>query len=197
MAQPRLILASRSPQRETILSRLGLTVEVEPSGIDEIETGEPEKVVLGNALRKARAVADRVKDPDAIVVGGDTVIALDGDVIGKPGSSEEAATFMRRLSGRRHAVVGGLAVVSFGGEERTAVTSTTVRFRELSEEQIALYVATGEWQDRSGAYAIQQGGSILVESIDGDYLNIIGLSVNDLARLAPELELQQNSHQNH
>lgn len=189
MSQPRLILASRSPQREVILSRLGLQVEVQPSGVDEIESGEPENVVLGNALRKARAVADRFADPDALVVGGDTVIALDGDVIGKPGNSEEAASFMRRLSGRRHAVVGGLAVVRRGGEEKTAVTSTAVTFRPLTEEQISLYVASGEWQDRSGAYAIQHGGSILVESIEGDYLNIIGLSVNDLARLAPELSL--------
>lgn len=189
MSQPRLVLASRSPQRETILSRLGLTIEVVPSGVDEIESGVPEQVVLGNALRKARAVADRLADPEALVVGGDTVISLAGEVISKPGSPEQAAEFMRRMSGSEHFVVGGLAVVRFGGEESTATTSTRVRFRELSDEQIALYVATGEWQDRSGAYAIQQGGSILIEEIEGDYLNIIGLSVNDLARLAPELGL--------
>lgn len=84
-------------------------------------------------------------------------------------------------------MLGGLAVVRFGGEEKTAVTATKVRFRPLSDALIDSYVATGEWEDRSGAYAIQQGGSILVESITGDYLNIIGLSVNDLAQLAPEL----------
>lgn len=189
MAQPRLVLASRSPQRETILSRLGLKIEVVPSGVDEIESGVPEQVVVGNALRKARVVADRLADPDALVVGGDTVISLEGEVIGKPDSSEQAAEFMRRMSGSSHSVVGGLAVVRFGGDEATAVTATKVRFRALSEEQIELYVATGEWEDRSGAYAIQQGGSILVEEISGDYLNIIGLSVNDLARLAPELDL--------
>ncbi|MFT4049133.1 MAG: Maf family protein [Solirubrobacterales bacterium] len=189
MAQPRLVLASRSPQRETILSRLGLEFEVVPSGVDEIEAGVPEQVVLGNALRKARAVSDRLADPDALIVGGDTVISLAGEVIGKPADAAEAASFMRRLSGAPHDVVGGLAVVRFGGEEATAVTATKVRFRSLSDEQIALYVATGEWEDRSGAYAIQQGGSILVEEIVGDYLNIIGLSVNDLARLAPELRL--------
>lgn len=187
MAQPRLVLASRSPQREIILSRLGLSVEVVPSGVDEIEIGVPEQVVLGNALRKARAVADRLADPDALVVGGDTVISLDGEVLGKPADAGEAAQFMRRLSGRAHQVVGGLAVVRFGGEEGTAVTATDVRFRELSDQQIELYVATDEWVERSGGYAIQQGGSVLVESIAGDYLNIIGLSVNDLLRLAPEL----------
>lgn len=185
----RVVLASRSPQRETILARLGLQVEVVPSGIEEIETGDPEQVVFGNALRKARAVSDRLADPAALVIGGDTVISLDGEVIGKPADATEAAHFMRRLSGRAHQVVGGLAVVRHGGAEQTAATSTSVRFRTLDEEQIELYVATGEWQDRSGAYAIQQGGSILVERIEGDYLNIIGLSVNDLARLAPELNL--------
>lgn len=193
MAQPRLVLASRSPQREIILSRLGLSVEVVPSGVDEIETGVPEQVVLGNALRKARAVADRLADPDALVVGGDTVISLDGEVIGKPADAGEAAGFMRRLSGRAHQVVGGLAVVRFGGEEGTAVTATDVRFRELSDQQIELYVATNEWVERSGGYAIQQGGSVLVESIAGDYLNIIGLSVNDLFELAPTLLTQAQS----
>ncbi|MBJ7458995.1 MAG: septum formation protein Maf [Thermoleophilaceae bacterium] len=187
MAQPRLVLASRSPQREVILSRLGLDFEVVPSGVDEFDAGEPSAVVIGNALRKARAVSDRLADPGALVVGGDTVIVHQGSVIGKPADPEEAAAFMRRLSGSEHEVLGGLAVVRFGGEEKTAVTATQVRFRSLSDSLIAAYVATGEWEHRSGAYAIQQGGSILVESITGDYLNIIGLSVNDLAHLAPEL----------
>lgn len=189
MAQPRLVLASRSPQREVILSRLGLVFEVVPSGVDEFDAGDPSSVVIGNALRKARAVSDRLSDPEALVVGGDTVIVHDGEVIGKPADAEEAAAFMRRLSGAEHEVLGGLAVVRFGGDEKTAATATKVRFRELSESLISAYVATGEWEHRSGAYAIQQGGSILVESITGDYLNIIGLSVNDLKRLAPELEL--------
>lgn len=185
--QPRLVLASRSPQRETILSRLGLTFEVIPSGVDEVDDGDPRSVVVENSLLKARAVAAGLNDPSALVLGADTVIVLDGEVIGKPADAAEAAEFMRRLSGRDHQVLGGLAIVGPDKGERTAATATSVRFRTLSEEQIALYVATGEWKDRSGAYAIQQGGSILVERIDGDYLNIIGLSVNDLARLAPEL----------
>jgi septum formation protein len=181
-----LILASRSPQRATILLRLGLKFEITESGVDELEIGDPAELVVENSLRKARAVAGG-DNRDAIVLGGDTVIAHDGDVIGKPVDAEHAASVMRRLSGTDHEVVGGIALIGPDGLERTAVTSTKVRFRELSEEQIELYVATGEWQDRSGGYAIQQGGSILVESIEGDYLNIIGLSVNDLARLAPEL----------
>lgn len=187
--QPRLVLASRSPQRETILSRLGLAFEVVPSGVDEIDSGVPESVVVENSLLKARAVTARLSDSAALVLGCDTVIELDGVVLGKPRDSDEAAEFMRRMSGRDHRVVGGLSVVGPGSLERTASVATAVRFRPLSEEQIRSYVATGEWKDRSGAYAIQQGGSILVERIEGDYLNIIGLSVNELARIAPELDV--------
>jgi septum formation protein len=187
MAASRIVLASRSPQRETILARLGLAFEVVPSTVAESAVGRPEDVVLGNALRKARSVYDALGDSDALVIGGDTVISLGGEVIGKPESAEQAADFLKRMSGRAHSVVGGLALVGPAGAEATAVTSTKVRFRDLNEDQIDRYVASGEWQDRSGAYAIQQGGSILVESIEGDYLNIIGLSVNDLVKLAPGL----------
>lgn len=186
---PRIVLASRSPQREVILGRLGLSFTVEPSGVEETEVGDPRDVVLGNALRKARAVADRIDDPDALVIGGDTVISLDGEVIGKPHDAAQARQFLRRMSGREHLVVGGLAVIGGPAGERGAVSETAVRFRELSDDQIDRYVATEEWRDRSGSYAIQQGGSILIDSIGGDYLSVIGLSVNDLARLAPELGL--------
>lgn len=186
-AQRRLILASRSPQREAILSRLGLKFEVVPSAVDELEVGPPIELVVENSLRKAHAVARAIDDNDAIVLGADTVIIHEGDVLGKPRDAEQAAEFMRRLSGCEHEVLGGLALVGPSGDERTAHTATRVKFRPLSDEQINLYVATEEWRERSGGYAIQQGGSILIESIEGDYLNIIGLSVNDLHRLAPEL----------
>jgi septum formation protein len=186
-AQPRLILASRSPQREAILSRLGLEFEVVPSEVDELGVGDPVEVVIENSLRKAHAVARSIADDSAIVLGADTVIVHEGDVIGKPRDAAQAAEFMRRLSGQEHQVLGGVALVGPEGSERTAHTATKVTFRDLSAEQIELYVATREWEERSGGYAIQQGGSILVESIEGDYLNIIGLSVNDLRRIAPEL----------
>jgi septum formation protein len=184
--QPRLILASRSPQRALILERLGLRFETIESGVDELESGDPVELVLENSLRKARAVAAR-ENSDALVLGGDTVIVHNGDVIGKPTDAEHAKQLMRRLSGSDHEVLGAVALIGPGGAERTAHTATKVRFRALSDRQIDLYVATGEWQERSGGYAIQQGGSILIETIEGDYLNIIGLSVNDLRRLAPEL----------
>lgn len=186
---PRLVLASRSPQREAILARLGLQFTSVVPEVDELAAGDPEVVVVENALRKARAAVAELSGEELLVVGGDTVIALDGAVIGKPAGAAEAAEFMRRLSGREHLVVGGLAVVRPGQGEATAVSTTRIVFRPLSERQIELHVASGEWQERSGGYAIQQGAATLVERIDGDYLNVIGLSVNDLARLAPELQI--------
>lgn len=160
-----------------------------PSGVNELEQGAPVDLVVQNALLKARAVARQRSEDNALVLGADTVIEHKGAVIGKPQSARQATEYMRLLSGQAHVVLGGIALVGPDGSERTAFTATMVVFRELTERQIELYVATGEWQDRSGGYAIQQGGSILIESIEGDYLNIIGLSVNDLSRLAPELGL--------
>ncbi len=124
---------------------------------------------------------------DELVLGADTVIAYAGEVIGKPANAEQAREVMRRLSGEEHAVLGGIAIVGPGRRERIARVSTSVRFRPLTEAEIDLYVATGEWRDRSGGYAIQQRGATLVERIEGDYLNIVGLSVVELLRLAPEL----------
>ena len=143
MAQPRLVLASRSPQREVILSRLELEFRGRAVRRRGVRRGGPESVVIGNSLRKARAVSDRLAIRKRSSIGGDTVIVHQGDVIGKPADAEEAAEFMRRLSGSEHEVLGGLAVVRFGGEERTAATATKVRFRALSEALIASYVATG------------------------------------------------------
>lgn len=161
------------------------------SDAQEIETGDPAEVVVANALLKARAVAasraDGGASPDDLVLGADTAIAHAGEVIGKPADAEHAREVMRRLAGRDHHVLGGIAIVGPGRGERTACVSTMVRFRPLTAAEIDLYVATGEWQDRSGGYAIQQRGATLVERIEGDYLNIVGLSVVKLLRLAPEL----------
>lgn len=165
------------------MSRLGLVFEVVVADVVELTDGDPVDVVRENALMKARAVAV----DGAMVIGGDTVIVHRGDVIGKPANADEALATIKRLSGQDHEVLGAVAVISANREERTATTATKVKFRELTAGLMASYVATGEWQDRSGGYAIQRGGSILVESIEGDYLNIIGLSVNDLRKLAPEL----------
>jgi septum formation protein len=180
-APEHLILASRSPQRRAILEQLGVQFRVVPPEVEELSDGEPHKIALENALRKARAVqGDRV-------LGVDTEVVLDGGVFGKPGDREEAETFLRRLSGRTHEVLGGIALRLPRGEERSDVAVTRVRFRMLEQRDLDWYLAIGEWRDRAGGYAIQGKGAALVAEIEGDYWNVVGLPVPALLELAPDL----------
>jgi septum formation protein len=157
---------------------------VRVSAARELEHGEPEAVALENALRKARAVR-RPGEPE-IIVGCDTIVVLDGRIYGKPGDEQQAAATIRALAGRTQRVISGLAVL-VGEEERTAITITEVTFRPVDEELLAWYVGTGEWRERSGGYAVQGAGSRLVERIDGEVENVVGLPVGVLLRLCPEL----------
>jgi septum formation protein len=177
-----LILASASPRRRAILEQLGVEFSVEPPEVEELDSGDPREVVVENALRKARAVAR----PGEQVLGADTEVVLDGEVLGKPPGPAEAEALLRRLSGREHEVMTAIAVCEDGGE-RTAVAVTTVRFRELADADVAWYVETGEWQGLAGGYAIQGRGAALVESIEGDYFNVVGLPVATLLALVPGL----------
>jgi septum formation protein len=175
-----LVLASRSPQRKQILEQLGIEFRVEPADIDELTAGDPREVVVENALRKARAVDGE------LVLGADTEVFLEGRIFGKAGNEEAARAFLRDLSGRVHEVWGGIALIE-GGSERTAWAVTKVAFAELSEDLLAWYLASGEWRDRAGAYAIQGRGSALVEAVEGDFWNVVGLPVAELRRVAPLL----------
>lgn len=121
-----------------------------------------------------------------LVLGADTAVAVGGQLLGKPAHEEQAAAFLRSLAGREHVVWSGIALVG-AGSERTAAESTTVTFRALGEAEIAWYLATGEWRDRAGGYAIQGRGAALVEGIEGDYLNVVGLPAARLLQIAPEL----------
>jgi septum formation protein len=153
--------------------------EVRPAGVEELEHGDPHEVALENARRKATACPPADGET---VLAVDTLVALDGRVYGKPPDAETAAATLRTLSGRTHEVVSGLVL---GGREALAVTEVT--FRELSADWIAWYVATGEWEERAGGYAIQGRGAALVRGIRGDYLNVVGLPVQALLDLAPGL----------
>jgi len=175
-----LVLASRSPQRKRILEQLGIEFRVEPADVEELTDGDPRDVVLENAVRKARAV---VGD---LVLGADTEVFLDGRVFGKAADEREAESHLRALSGRTHEVWGGLALRE-GGSERTAHAVTKVTFADLGEDLLAWYLATGEWRDRAGAYAIQGRGSALVDAVEGDFWNVVGLPVAELRRVAPRL----------
>lgn len=180
----RLVLASRSPQRSAILTRLGVPFEARPTDVDEIEAGDPREVALENARRKARAA----HDPGAqeLVLGVDTVVELDGRIYGKPADEDGARATLSALGGRTHTVLSGIALLD-GESERCAVAATRVRFRELDERSIDWYIATDEWRERAGGYAIQGAGAALVHDVEGDYENVVGLPVATLLDLCPGL----------
>ncbi len=147
--------------------------------------GDPIAVAEENARRKALHV------PSALTLGADTLVAVGGDILGKPRDAAQAREYVGRLAGRAHAVVGGIALARGGAVVASAVEVTEVRFRELSPAAVAAYVATGEWAGRAGGYAIQGRGAVLVRGISGDYLNVVGLPLARLLDLLPDAALQR------
>ncbi len=150
-------------------------------GVEELTQGDPEHLVVENARRKAEAVTS-----DGLVIACDTDVVLDGEVLGKPADGDEARAYLDRMSGRAHEVMSGLVVIE-NGEERSGLEKTTVVFKDLSDEEKDRYVRFGEWEGRSGGYAIQTLGSTLVERLEGSVSNVVGLPVGLLAELAPAL----------
>ena len=177
----RLILASTSPQRSAILTSLGVDFVVVAPTYDEVPIpGTPEQVVMERALGKALSVAAQTRERP--VLGVDTEVVIDdGDVLGQPATAEEAHAMLTALAGREHRVISGIALL---GEQRQVVSAvTTVRLRQLDDDEIAAYVAQGEWQGRAGGYAIQELGAELVAAVHGDYFNVVGLPVSRLAEI--------------
>jgi septum formation protein len=180
-----IVLASRSPQRRAILEQLGIPFEVLPADIEERTAGPPEEVVTENALLKARYAAG-VVGSERLVLSTDTVVALDGRLYGKPGDASAARSHLVKLSGREHEVWSGLVVLE-QGRELTGTARTAVRFRTLDQAVIDWYLDSDEWRNRAGGYAIQGRGAALVQSIDGDYWNVVGLPVALMLQIAPQL----------
>ncbi len=184
------MLASRSPQRRALLERLGVPFTIRATDASELEQGEdPAAVAVENALRKARA-AQRPGAPEA-VLGCDTIVVLDGVIYGKPADAAAARATLSALGGRTHEVISGLALLIADGQsasvERTALARTRVTFRALDRELLDWYVATEEWRGRSGGYAIQGAGAALALVIDGEVENVVGLPLQTLVDLDPEL----------
>jgi septum formation protein len=152
-----------------------------PAGVDELAEGEPRAVAAENARRKALAV------PGELVLGADTLVTLDGAILGKPRDAAQAVEYVGRLAGRSHEVVGGIALARAGAVFVDAVEVTEVVFRALTAAEVEAYVALGEWEGRAGGYAIQGRGAALVTAIAGDYLNVVGLPVAALVDLWPEV----------
>lgn len=186
MDPPRLVLASASPRRAELLRQLGLEAEVRPARADErLLPGEtPRAHVERLARAKAEAVAAQV--PDALVVGGDTVVVHEGRVLGKPADDEDAVRMLLSLAGRVHEVLSGIAVAGPLGT-RSAVGRAEVRFRPFGRAEARAYVATGEPRDKAGGYGIQGFGATLVEEIHGDYYTVVGFPVGRFLDLLADL----------
>jgi septum formation protein len=172
------------------LERLGLSFTVRPADCPEIKRGDPGEVVLENALRKART-AQRFGTEAEVVLGCDTMVALEGTIYGKPRDEHEARATLKALSGATHQVVSGVAVLLRGERseigQRTAVARTAVTFRLLDEALLDWSLASGEWRGRAGGYAIQGAGAALVRRVEGDYENVVGLPLAKLLDIYPEL----------
>jgi septum formation protein len=183
----RLILASASPRRREILERLGVEFEAVVGEVEELSEGEPEAVVLENARRKARAGRELGGAREgAAVLGVDTDVAIGGRLLGKAADELAARERLEALSGRTHEVLSGVVVLD-GSAERSAIARTEVDFKRLDRATVDLYLASGEWRDRAGAYAIQGLGSILITAIRGDFSNVVGLPVPTVLELIPWL----------
>ena len=178
-----VILASQSPRRRELLTKLGLCFSVVTADVDEtMQQGKDPRDEVARVCRaKAQAVRDRGHDKD-LIIAADTIVALDDAVLGKPNDGLEAFRMLSALSGRRHQVYTGVTLLR-DGERRTEHEVTTVTFRELTQDDITRYIATGEPMDKAGAYGIQGYGALLVERIEGDYFNVMGLPVCRLGRM--------------
>jgi septum formation protein len=179
-----LVLASRSPQRRAILESLGVRFEVRPTDVAEEDEGPPVAVAAENALRKALAGPATAGE---VVLGVDTLVATGLEIWGKPPDEDAARATLRHLSGRTHDVVSGVALVDEDGAVRAETAVTKVTFRPLDQRTIEWYLQSGEWEQRAGGYAIQGRGGALVERIEGDYLNVVGLPAGTLLGLWPDL----------
>ncbi len=180
------ILASRSPRRIGLLKNIGLDPKVIPADIDEsqVSADNPSELVTRLSMLKALHVAKKWAGRDCLCIGADTCVYLDGEILGKPSSKDDAERMLRALSGRTHQVFTGYSAVRCSTMETAAsFEMTRVRFRELSDEEIAAYIASGEPMDKAGAYGIQELGSLFIEGVEGDYFNVVGLPVCALGKM--------------
>lgn len=179
------VLASASPRRKYLLGQLGIEFQVRVPGVDETSPDglSPQDIVLRLALAKAGPVAEAI--PGALTLAADTIVVLDGQILGKPRDEQEARQMLRSLSGRTHTVFTGIALMHSESDRAvTASVATDVTFSELADDEIASYVATGSPMDKAGAYGIQDDhGALFISRIDGDYYNVVGLPLHRFYRI--------------
>ncbi|MED5016141.1 Maf family protein [Paenibacillus chibensis] len=187
----RIVLASTSPRRQELIASLHIPYEIHPSHADEHTPDDwtPQQIVEGLALRKAQAVYELIANPseNAVIVGSDTIVVLEGQVLGKPADDADAFRMLKSLQGRTHLVYTGVACIdAASGETLVRHRSTKVSMKELSDAKIDAYVKSGEPSDKAGAYGIQGLGATLVERIEGCYFTVVGLPVSLLSDMLSE-----------
>jgi septum formation protein len=186
MITPRVILASASPRRRELLDLVGIAYDVEPAGIDETYRNGEEAAAHAERLAREKGAAIAARTPDAVVIAADTIVVIDGLVLGKPRDEVDAARMLSMLGGQTHVVLTAVAVM-YHGRMRSGVESVLVTFRALDRERIGAYIATSEPMDKAGAYGIQGFGATLVERIDGDYFAVMGLPLARMVDLLQEI----------
>lgn len=188
----KIVLASASPRRKKLLSQIGLNFIVESSNIDEQfdkENSDFGSLVKDLAYKKAKNVARNYTD--GIIIGADTIVAIEGSILGKPNSEYEAKMMLKKLSGKWHSVFTGVAVIDLDSKViLTDFVESKVKFKKLSRSEIDNYVKTGEPFDKAGAYGIQGKGALLVEKINGCYYNIVGLPVSKLGKMLSKIGVE-------
>lgn len=189
LADLRVVLASSSPRRHQLLELIGVAHEVQPADVDETYTAGEVADLYAERLARAKAELVSARNRDSVVIGADTIVVSDGNVLGKPRAEEDAARMLRMLSGRAHIVMTAVAVAHEASMVST-VEKVSVTFRDLSDEEIASYIATGEPMDKAGAYGIQGYGATIVRRIDGDYFAVMGLSLVRLVELFAQLGIR-------
>lgn len=181
-ARPHLVLASASPRRLDLLRSVGLHPEVDPAHVEEVLDGHPDHVVAATTLARTKAEAVAPRHPGAVVLGADTVVEVDGELLAKPVDGADARSMLARLSGRTHRVTTGIAVVDVAGATLVDAATAEVTFRPLSPAEIDAYVATGEPDDAAGAYAIQGRAGAFVVAVRGEPSTVVGLPVATTVR---------------
>jgi len=189
MTALRVILASQSPRRRELLALIGIPHEVRPADIDETYLAGEQPAAHAERLARGKCAVIAAREPEALVIGSDTIVVVDGDVLGKPADENDASRMLRRLSGRSHVVVTAVAV-AWRGETRSAVEQVNVTFHPLSDGDIASYIETREPMDKAGAYGIQGYGATIVARVDGDYFAVMGLPLQLLVRVMRELGIR-------
>lgn len=171
------ILASSSPRRKSLLEQIGIAAQVVPSDFAEKAEGSVYELLKHNTLGKLHDVAQKIRDESKVIISADTIVVIDGEILGKPTCTQQATAMLTKLSGREHTVLTGVAI-KYKGQYSYEYLATKVKFKTLSCKEIENYVATREGNDKAGSYAIQGIGAIFVESVSGCYNNVVGLPIN-------------------